>query len=519
MELRISRQSIIMALILIIPMILFVGLLAWTLNREMEQPEWWLSGGQEQPTALASSQVAVSNWGLATARPPGAPRHTPTPDLPHPLPAIRQEEEQYLVKVGDTLGQIASRYGVTINQITQANELTNPNLLAIGQNLTIPAPIPLATGPDFKIIPDSELVYGPANILFNVEEFVAEHNGYLNSYYEQVNERSLSGAQVIKRVAQDYSVSVKLLLAVLQHQSGWLTNPSPDQASLDYPMGLPQPQRKGLYRQLSWAANNLNRGFYLWRVNAVATWILADGSIIPVAPTINAGSASIQQMYALLYDREEWERAVTDQGLFATYNSLFGYPFDYAIEPSLPADLAQPPLQLPFEPGKSWAFTSGPHGAWGDGSAWAALDFAPPGDQVGCVISDDWVVAAADGLIIRANNGAVIQDLDGDGYEQTGWVLLYMHIEGHERVAPGVFVKAGERIGHPSCEGGISTGTHVHLARRYNGEWIPADQDLPFVLDGWVSIGAGVQYDGFLQRGDKMLEAYAGRNDSNVIQR
>jgi murein DD-endopeptidase MepM/ murein hydrolase activator NlpD len=61
-------------------------------------------------------------------------------------------------------------------------------------------------------------------------------------------------------------------------------------------------------------------------------------------------------------------------------------------------------------------------------------------------------------------------------------------------------VKAGDRIGYPSCEGGQSNGTHLHLARRYNGEWIPADQDLPFNLEGWISVGTGVEYNGKLIR-------------------
>ena len=46
----------------------------------------------------------------------------------------------------------------------------------------------------------------------------------------------------------------------------------------------------------------------------------------------------------------------------------------------------------------------------------------------GCVKSTAWVVAAAPGLIVRAEDGAVVEDLDGDGNEQTGWNILYMHI-------------------------------------------------------------------------------------------
>jgi murein DD-endopeptidase MepM/ murein hydrolase activator NlpD len=205
--------------------------------------------------------------------------------------------------------------------------------------------------------------------------------------------------------------------------------------------------------------------------------------------------------------------------LQAVYQRFFGYPFLYAIEPLLPENLQQPPFQLPFQPDKVWAYTGGPHAGWADGSAWAALDFAPPGDALGCVKSDEWVTAVADGPILRASDGAVIQDLDGDGLEQTGWVVLYMHIESRGRVKPGEMVRMGEKIGHPSCEGGVSDGTHVHLARRYNGEWISADRDLPFNLDGWISSSAGKEYDGYLTRGEQQIEAYVGREAINSIQR
>jgi hypothetical protein len=56
----------------------------------------------------------------------------------------------------------------------------------------------------------------------------------------------------------------------------------------------------------------------------------------------------------------------------------------------------------------------------------------------------------------------------------------------------------------------VSNGTHVHLARKYNGEWIPADGNIPFNLDGWISSGNGVEYDGYLTRGGTRLEAMEG---------
>jgi hypothetical protein len=92
-------------------------------------------------------------------------------------------------------------------------------------------------------------------------------------------------------------------------------------------------------------------------------------------------------------------------------------------------------------------------------------------------------------------------------------------VDGRERVEQGVRLAAGDRIGHPSCEGGVSNGTHLHLARKYNGVWIEADGGLPFEMDGWQSAGTGVEYDGTLISGQGVLEACSCRDEGNQISR
>jgi len=454
---------------------------------------------------------------LPATRMPGALILTPTPDSPRALPTPRVNPGQHVVQAGETLGTIAQQYGVSISALMQANGLADANLLSVGQALTIPAPSPGEQGPDFKIIPNSELVYGPATAGFDVSAFIQEKGGYLANYSEEVDGEILNGAEIIMRVAQNYSVNPRLLLALLEHQGGWVTQNSP--YSIDYPLGLQDPWHQGLYLQLTWTADTLNRGYYLWRANAISTWVLADGSVLPIAPTINAGTAGVQNFFAKLDDMFTWQGDTTAFGLFQTYFFLFGNPFDRGVEPLVPDSLQQPAMQLPFENGVVWSFTGGPHGGWDNGSAWAALDFGPPGEAAGCTPNSEWVVAVADGWIVRTGDGAVMQDLDGDGYEQTGWVVFYMHIESNQRVQPDTYVYAGEHIGHPSCEGGFSNGTHVHIARKYNGEWIAADGTLPFQFDGWVSSGNGIEYDGFLTKGDQVVEAWDGRNDLNQIGR
>jgi LasA protease len=442
---------------------------------------------------------------------------TPTPDPARILPTPRQSIDEYIVQAGDTLGGIAQRYGISLQALLEANNITDPNLLEIGVTLKVPAPNPIGTGTALKIIPDSELVNGPAAAEFEIGQFIRSQNGYLANYTQDVNGVLLSGEEIVTLVSENFSVNPRLLLALLEYQSGWVTNPTPFNTS--YPMGLLDENRYGLYRQLAWAANTLNRGYYLWKANALSTWILTDGQVIPIDPTINAGTASVQYFFSQLDSLEAWQLDVSERGVVVTYYVFFGNPFSYAVEPLIPATLSQPPMTLPFTKGDMWYYTGGPHGGWDSGSAWAALDFAPAGNVGSCAISPVWVTAMADGVIVRASDGAVVQDLDNDGYEQTGWVVLYMHVAAEGRVQAGEYLFTGENVGHPSCEGGVSNATHVHIARKYNGEWISADGSLPFNLDGWVSSGTGVEYNGYLTRGSRTIEAWDSANDFNLISR
>ena len=471
-------------------------------------------------TACASGSSAGSGQNrFPTARPAGSAYLTPTPDSPHAIPTLRSQAGQYQVQSGDTLASIATAYSLSANSLAAANGLASTDWLTVGQVLVLPAPQVSLAASNFKIIPDSELVYGPVSSTLNIAAFVQSQAGYLSRYTEVVENVSMSGAEIIGTLAKEYSVNPRLLLALLEYQSSWVTQTQPNAQEIAYPYGLIQASYQGLYFQCSWAANELNRGFYLWGANALAAIQLSDGNLVPFPATLNAGTVSVQRFFALLDNASAWTESVSQTGLYATFARLFGLPFDLAIEPLLPVRLQQPKLQLPFVSGDVWSMPGGPHSAWGDGAAWAALDFAPPGTSYGCYDTDTWEVAVANGLIVRSENGEVVLDLDGDGLEQTGWTVLYMHVAARDRVAVGTLVKAGDHIGHPSCEGGVSNGTHLHLARRYIGVWIAADGNLPFVLDNWTSHGSGTEYDGTLTRSGQTVTAWNGRIADNQIQR
>ena len=66
---------------------------------------------------------------------PGAPAPKPTvKPKPQPAPASQQI---YVVQAGDTLGQIAKRYGTTVAAIVAANDLPSANTIGVGQRLII----------------------------------------------------------------------------------------------------------------------------------------------------------------------------------------------------------------------------------------------------------------------------------------------------------------------------------------------------------------------------------------------
>jgi len=55
---------------------------------------------------------------------------------------------EHIVQRGETLSLIAARYGTTWQAIAQANRLANPNLIRVGQRLTIPARSTWASDPN-----------------------------------------------------------------------------------------------------------------------------------------------------------------------------------------------------------------------------------------------------------------------------------------------------------------------------------------------------------------------------------
>ncbi len=84
-------------------------------------------GGDDSPFVITPSPTV------------SGPAQTPAAGTPTATPS-ECEPTEYEVRDGDTLTALADTFGVTIDAIAEASDLEDPDVLAIGDQLTIPCP-------------------------------------------------------------------------------------------------------------------------------------------------------------------------------------------------------------------------------------------------------------------------------------------------------------------------------------------------------------------------------------------
>jgi murein DD-endopeptidase MepM/ murein hydrolase activator NlpD len=154
-----------------------------------------------------------------------------------------------------------------------------------------------------------------------------------------------------------------------------------------------------------------------------------------------------------------------------------------------------------------------------EGTPLGALDFAPNVRNAGCAVAASYARAAATGRVTRADNGVVVLTLEDENGQPTGWEVLYLHIAAQDSISKGTRLNTNDPIGHPSCEGGSATGTHVHIARKYKGEWIGSAELFPFILSGWLVLPGRTIYTGTMIKEDRVIFARQGGDSDSLISR
>jgi LysM repeat protein len=122
--------------------------------RPYPQPET-MTAPEPDPALIATSPAVQPEQTLPTPVEESLPVATPVPVQPtlESEPTAEPVQDQiHTVQAGDTLFNIASQYGVTIDAIVAANDIPNINNLEIGQQLLIPAP-----GSEVSTSPEEEV--------------------------------------------------------------------------------------------------------------------------------------------------------------------------------------------------------------------------------------------------------------------------------------------------------------------------------------------------------------------------
>jgi LysM repeat protein len=100
------------------------------------------------------------------------------------------EPATYVVGWGDTLGLIAARYGTTVSAIAQANGVTNPNLIYVGQRLTIPgSSSPATTGSGLYVVQSGDTLSAIAVRYQTTVQQLVQMNGLTNPNLIAVGQR------------------------------------------------------------------------------------------------------------------------------------------------------------------------------------------------------------------------------------------------------------------------------------------------------------------------------------------
>ena len=360
-------------------------------------------------------------------------------------------------------------------------------LLVAVSSLTVGAPTAGGAGqvaPVAPLLSDEAFVFHPSLRDFDVAAALRDAGGELAGYEEVINGRAVSAAETVSDVAGRYSLSPRLLLALLEWHGGLVTTPAADRAAVDSVFGYPD---AGLAAQLDAAARALFDAFYAQR---------ADPGRNPQMP--NAATAAL---FAL--PTATTADAADAAEFAAVYARLFGDPLRGQLVLA-PPTAPMPGARLPWTPGETWNYNSGPHNdaggvvgcPWGAPSGcpapWSAIDVAPL-RPVGCQTGDEgekwaaeWAVAVRSGTLRRAGaaDGTVIID-HGDG-----WATHYTHLASREKASAGA-IDQGEPVGHPSCQGQTS-GIHLHFAVSYEGVFVNIDGTN---LGGWT-VARDTHYNG-----------------------
>ncbi|NOZ49806.1 MAG: peptidoglycan DD-metalloendopeptidase family protein [Chloroflexi bacterium] len=359
----------------------------------------------------------------------------------------------YEVQAGDTLVGISERLGITPEALMEANQLTNPDLIYVGQKLAVPVVTPsLPAGAiTYQMQADETLLSLAAKINVLPNDLLVLNQGMRAQYFALEPEifiPDLSPAawpdpilafRHSPVIIQGQTGVVELVLSHKERPDGFF-----DQTPLHFfyvgrttkgyhyralmPTGaLLPPGNYGIKAQVPEATVQsvvpVEAGSYETQYIVLPP----DKSALLTPKRVQAELIKLHAVWDLLSERRLWRKA-------------FRFPIGEGFQRTSPY-------------GTRRSYNGGPVNSFHSGSDWGAPEGTP-------------ITAPAQGIVVLAEpldvrGGAVILD-HGQGVTSSFWHLSQIDVQVGQRL------KRGEQIGLVGTTG-LSTGAHLHWEVRVGG--------------------------------------------------
>ncbi|NOH54334.1 M23 family metallopeptidase [Vibrio coralliilyticus] len=276
------------------------------------------------------------------------------------------------------------------------------------------------------LLTEQSFVYRPVTYPFLITDYFDENSKWL-VLEEELNH--WSGAM---------GVDPRVTLATLAVSHGWTLNHTLSEAELEQ-----------VRSEIRHVANRLSQFFYHTKQQLETQDLAATYAVV----------SSLQSV-------EQWPKWQT------FYSEQFGTP----IADEETSFVSPPDMQWPWRVGYNW-IPNGPHSHTGSGYPLSSVD-----------VSYDWprwgeqtysVTAAHEGYV------SVFSRCQLRVTAPNGWATNYYHMDGIQ-VQDGAWVSKNQKIGTYAsqrnialCQGGSSTGPHLHFSLLYNGRF-ESLQDISF---------------------------------------
>lgn len=347
---------------------------------------------------------------------------------------------------------------------------------------------------------DKRLLYQPNFYIPEIQAFLDQQPGSLKSMRFQVGGQRSSLAEIIVGQAVYYGVNPQVILALLESQSGLISDPAPSGDQLGWAIGFrgDNGNWRGVQGQIRWAIRQM---FYARRdylTNVPLTY--ADDST--AAPLAGWTLSEYTLARVLAATTTPGNVAGRMQRFRQAFTSLFGDP---RLAPNDWPTPSKPFLHWPiskFVPISSFFDHDAPflsrdlQGSvvtyWGRTETNPAFAYDGHDGWDYAAAAPDKALAAAAGTVIFAGNAddgcatqAVILD-HRNGYRTLYWHLARVDVES------GQAVKTGDTLGVIG-ESGCSLGPHLHFGTQFLGRGIDPYGWCGKGTDPWQANPSGVQ--------------------------